>query len=53
MEEIINYVGTTYKKYTTDLTMALEDLHLTNPVKPMAPYPGDHVAFEHWKIQFE
>ena len=43
MEEIINYIGTTYKNYTTDFTTALEDLDLTNPVKPVALDPGDHV----------
>ena len=43
MEEIINYIGTTCKNYTTDFTTALEDLDLTNPVKPVALDPGDHV----------
>ena len=52
MEGIVSYVGTNYKNFPMDFTMALEDMELTDPAEPMALNPGDHVAFECWKVQF-
>ena len=41
-----DYIGSTYKKCTSDFTHALEDLVLADPVESDAPDPTDHVAFE-------
>ena len=53
MHEISNYVGNTYMKYTSDFTRALEDLVLTDPVKPVPPNPANQVEFELWKLNIK
>ena len=39
MDEITDFVGTTYKKYTSDFTTGLEHLELVDPIKPDAHDP--------------
>ena len=53
MEGICNYVGMNYKKDMTEFTATLEDLELNHPVEPTAPDPADHIALEHWKVQYQ
>ena len=47
MEGIHSYMGTNYKKYTTNFTNALDDLELTDPDEPTQPDPMDIL---HWNI---
>ena len=53
IEGIHNYVGTNYKKYMTESTTALEDLELNDPVEPTVHDPAEHIALEHWKVQYQ
>ncbi len=50
---IINYVGRTYTKYTTEFINAVTNLELDDPEQPMAPNPGDQIAFELWKLDIK
>lgn len=52
-KEIINYVGRTYTKYTAELTQAVRDLVLTDPMAPVNPDPANVIAFELWKIEIK
>ena len=51
MEGIHSYVGTNYKKYTTDFSNALGDLELNDPDEPTPPDPGNH-ELEQWKVRY-
>ena len=50
-KEIVLYVGRNYQKYTTELTKAVEELELMDPVAPARPDdPGDQFEMEDWKL---
>ena len=51
MNEIINYVGRTYTKYTAEFTQAVRDLELVDPTPPPNPDPTNPIAFEMWKLE--
>ena len=48
MQEIINYIGAIYAKYTSDSTEGLQDLELDDPIEPVPLNPTEQVAFEIW-----
>ena len=52
-KEIINYVGRTYTKYTTEFTEAVQNLKLVDPTPPATPEAGDQIAFEIWKLDIK
>ena len=47
--EISIYVRAVYTKYTVDFTAAVDTLDLADLDEPLAPDPGNLVAFEQWK----
>jgi hypothetical protein len=49
-KEIVNYVGCTYNKVTSEFTDAVMRLELINPEPPSDPDPGFQLGFEIWKL---
>jgi hypothetical protein len=52
-KEIINYVGRTYTKFTSEFINAVMNLELDDPEAPQNPNPADQVAFEIWKLDIK
>jgi hypothetical protein len=49
-KEIVNYVGRTYTKFTSEFTQAVRDLQLVDPIAPADPDPKVALEFELWKL---
>jgi len=52
-KEIINYVGRTYTKYTSEFTQAVKDLELADPTQPEDPDPAQVLQLEVWKLDIK
>jgi hypothetical protein len=52
-KEIVNYVGRTYTKYTPEITQAVWDLELADPMPPAVPDLVNVIAFEMWKLELK
>lgn len=50
MRALINWVGMTYKEFSTDLVEGVTDLSLTDPVEPSDPDRNNILELENWKI---
>jgi hypothetical protein len=52
-KEIVNYVGRTYTKFTSEFITAVMELELDDPEAPDNPDPRDQVGFELWKLDIK
>jgi hypothetical protein len=52
-KEIVNYVGRTYTKFTSEFINAVNDLELDDPEEPANPDPRNQIEFELWKLDIK
>ena len=50
VKELVNHVGRTREKYTSELTQGVINLELDDPIEPVAPPEDNRVAFEMWRL---
>ena len=53
MQEIKDFVGSTFTKSTSNFTEGIKQLELDNPAEPNALNPRDQVTFKVWKVGFK